>query len=185
MTSLAGRLDVLRAAAFVLLRVDPPGDLARREARLVELQLLHDALDQAQLVVAVEHLEAFRQLGVLPVQAQQAVREAVEGADPHAARCRCAAARRRDARISPAALLVKVTARMPCAGTPMHLVQPGDAVREHARLAGAGAGEDQVVAGRGGDGLALGGIEGVEQVGNIHRGILRAALPPGVHASAK
>ena len=79
-------LDVLRAPALVLLRVDPPRDLARREARVVELQRLHHALDQAQLVVGVEHLEAFRQLRVLPVQAQQAVREAVEGADPHAAR---------------------------------------------------------------------------------------------------
>ena len=79
-------LDVLRAPAFVLLRVDPPRDLARREARVVEFQLLHHALDQAQLVVGVEHLEAFRQLRFLPVQAQQAVREAVEGADPHAAR---------------------------------------------------------------------------------------------------
>ena len=53
---------------------------------VVQLQLLHHALDQAQLVVGVEHLEAFRQLRVLPVQAQQAVRQAVEGADPHAAR---------------------------------------------------------------------------------------------------
>ena len=34
-------------------------------------------LDQPLLVVAVQHLEGLRQLGFLPVQAQQAVREAV------------------------------------------------------------------------------------------------------------
>ena len=45
-----------------------------------------DALDHAHLVVRVHHLEAFRQSGLAPVQAQQPVREAVEGADPHAAR---------------------------------------------------------------------------------------------------
>ena len=39
-------------------------------------------LDQALLVFAVEDLEALRQARLAPVQAQQAVADAVEGADP-------------------------------------------------------------------------------------------------------
>ena len=41
---------------------------------------------------------------------------------------------------------------------------PGDAAREHARLAGAGAREDAQRRRLAGDGLALAGIEPVEQV---------------------
>src|SRR3546814_7225661 len=50
------------------------------------LPIFDHALAQAQLVVAVEDLEAFGQLRVLPVQSQQPVRQAVEGADPQPAR---------------------------------------------------------------------------------------------------
>ena len=152
------RLDMLRATALVLLRVDPPGDLARREARFVELELLHDALDQAQLVVAVEDLEALRQLRVLPVQAQQAMREAMEGADPEPA---AAVAQQRVGAMAHLAggLVGEGHRENAVHGHAVHLVQPGDAVREHARLAAAGAGEDEVVAGGCGDRLALGGIE--------------------------
>jgi hypothetical protein len=81
-----GNLDVARAPALVLLRVDPPRHLARRIAAFVQLHRRDDALDHAQLVVRVHDLETFRQRRLAPVQAQQAVRQAVEGADPHAAR---------------------------------------------------------------------------------------------------
>jgi hypothetical protein len=108
---------------------------------------LHHALDQPQLVVAVEHLEAFRQLRLLPVQAQQAVGEAVEGADPHAARS--PPQLRVDARAHLAGGLVGEGDREDAVHRhAVHLVQPGDAVGQHAGLAGAGAGQHQVVAGR-------------------------------------
>jgi hypothetical protein len=55
-----------------------------------------------------------------------------------------------------------------------HLDQPADAVSEHARLAGTGAGEHQVVTGRGGYDVALVGIEFVEQVRDIHPAIVVA-----------
>jgi hypothetical protein len=168
-------LQVLRTPAFVLLRIDPPCDLPRREACFVQFQLLHDALDQTQLVVAVQHLEPFGQLRVLPVQAQQAMRQAVEGADPHArapaATARCSAL---GARAHLAGGLVGERHRKDAVRRhAVHLVEPGDAVGEHAGLAGTGAGEDQVVTGRCGDGLALRRIQRVEQVRNIHRPILR------------
>ncbi len=158
---------------FVLLRVDPPGDLPRREACLVQFQRLHHALDQALLVVAVQHLEAFRQPGVLPVQAQQAVGDAVEGAHPHAARL--AAELPGDARAHLAGRLVGEGHREDAVHRhAVHLVQPGDAVGQHAGLAGTGAGEDEIVARRGGHGLALGRVQPVEEVGDIHGGILPA-----------
>ncbi len=80
----AAGLDVLRAQAFVLLPVDEPLRLARRPALLVEAELADHPLDQALLVVGVENLEVLVQPGFLPVRAQQAMRQAVEGADPHA-----------------------------------------------------------------------------------------------------
>lgn len=54
----------------------------------------------------------------------------------------------------------------------MDFMQPGDAMGEDAGLAGTGAGEHEHVAGFGRDRLALRGVQAVEQVGNIHRGIL-------------
>src|SRR5207342_1007399 len=48
------------------------------------------------------------------------------------------------------------------------LVEPGDTVGEHAGLAGTGAGEHEIVARRCADGLALGGVQRVEQMRNIH-----------------
>jgi hypothetical protein len=53
-------------------------------------------------------------------------------------------AARRDC-ISFAALLVKVTARIPCDSDLSGRDQPGDARRQHTRLAAAGTGQDQGV----------------------------------------
>jgi hypothetical protein len=51
----------------------------------------------------------------------------------------------------------------------LHLDQPGDAVHQHAGLAGAGAGQHQPIAGLGGHRLALGVVQGIENVGYVHR----------------
>ena len=79
------RLDMLGATALVLLAVDEPLRLASRPAAVIQAEVANDALDQAQLVVGIEDLEAFRQAGFLPVGTQQPVGNAMEGADPHAA----------------------------------------------------------------------------------------------------
>jgi hypothetical protein len=112
---------------------------------------LIDPPDEALLVVAVEDLEPLRQPGFAPVQAQQAVGDAVEGADPHAARAGRPSNCSMRWRISAAALFVKVTARMPCGEHADHFGQPRDAVHQHARLAAAGAGQHE----RNGPGGAL------------------------------
>ena len=52
------------------------------------------------------------------------------------------------------------------------LHQPGNAVHQYAGLAAAGPGQHQHVGIGGADGGALGIIQGVEYVGDIHRGIL-------------
>ena len=77
-----------------------------------------------------------------------------------------------------AALLVKVTARMLCGRGALGLDHPGDAVREHARLAAAGAGQHQHRAERRGDRRALRVVQGIEDRGQIHGGrILRERVP--------
>ena len=50
------------------------------------------------------------------------------------------------------------------------LDEPGDAVREHARLAAAGAGEHEHGPERGGDRLALRVVQGIQNRGQIHEG---------------
>ena len=66
-------------------------------------------------------------------------------------------------RISPAALLVKVTARIEL-GRDARSQQVGDASGDHPRLARAGPGQDEQRAVDMGDGLALRGREIGEQV---------------------
>ena len=169
-------LDVLGTPALVLLLVDPPGNLLGRVLGIIDFQRLDHALDQPQLVIAVEHLEAFRQPRLGKMQPQQAVGQAMEGADPHPA----AAGRqlRIDAVAHFAGGLVGEGHREDAMGWHAHdFMQPGDAVGQHPGLAGTGAGKDQVVSGRRGNGLALGCVEPVEQVGNIHWRILRESRP--------
>ncbi|GHH53704.1 hypothetical protein GCM10009090_19430 [[Pseudomonas] boreopolis] len=57
-------------------------------------------------------------------------------------------------------------------------------MREHARLAGSGARQHQIVPGRSGNGLALGGVQVIEQMRDIHPRILREA-GPGTRRSGK
>ena len=148
-------LERFRPQALVLLLVDEPLDLARHPTRLVELLRLHQFFYEPQLVVRVEDLEALRQAGLAPVQAQQAVRDAVEGADPERR------ARHAEERLDAAAHLARGlvgegdgedAVRRGALG----LDEPGDAVHQHARLAAARAGEHHHGTDGRGHGLALG-----------------------------
>ncbi|EMH76398.1 hypothetical protein EHI8A_126200 [Entamoeba histolytica HM-1:IMSS-B] len=131
---IAGGLDVLRSQAFVLLAVDEPLRLACRPALLVEAQFADHPLDDALLVVAVEDLEILRQPRFLPVRAQQAVGQAVEGADPHALRTH--AEQLLDAVAHLGGGLVGEGHREDGVRRgPFDLDQPGDAVHQHPGLA--------------------------------------------------
>jgi len=134
--------EVLRAVALVLVVIDEPLHLARHPARLVVLGRLQHLLDEALLVLGVEDLEALGELRLAPVHAQQAVRDAVEGADPE--RRPRQAEQLLDARAHLAGGLVGEGDREDAVRRgALGLDHPGDAVREHARLARARAGEHQ------------------------------------------
>ena len=132
-----------------------PLRLARRPLRLVEIHRTLRPLDHAQLIVAVDDLELLRQIRLAPVRAQQTVRNAMERPDPHAANgpvhqlldtcphLRSGLVRERDG-------------ENPFRQRLSRLEIPRDPVHEHARLAAAGARENERL--RCGDGhrLALG-----------------------------
>ncbi|MNO78142.1 hypothetical protein D3C76_692700 [compost metagenome] len=169
-------LDMLRAQAFVFLAVDEPLSLACRPLLFIQAELAHHPLDQALLVVAVENLEVLHQPGFLPVSPQQAMGQAVERAHPHAGR------------VYPQQLLDALAHFCRSLVGEGHrqdrmrrglldLDQPGDAVHQHAGFTGTGAGKHQLTPERGGYGLALGVIEGVQQEGEVvcaHPAILGA-----------
>ena len=71
-----------RALEFILATVDEAGHLWRRPLFLIQIQAAQHPLEQPGLIIAVENLESARQAGFLPVLAQQAVGDAVKGADP-------------------------------------------------------------------------------------------------------
>ena len=165
--------------ALVLGRIDEPGGLARRKARLVQAQRADRALDQALLVVAVEDLERLRQPGLAPVLAQQPVRDAVERADRQAARALRMRIRQQLALAARAHLAGRLVGERDREDRPrrrvLDLEKPGDAMGQHAGFAGAGAGEHEVVARRRRHRLALSRIQVVEQMRNIHEWIVMAA----------
>jgi hypothetical protein len=55
------------AAAFVLVRVDEPLDLAWHPAALIKVPRLQNLADEAHLVLGVQDLKALRQMGFAPV----------------------------------------------------------------------------------------------------------------------
>jgi hypothetical protein len=154
--------------------------LTRRPALLVQTELADHPLDQPLLVVAVENLEGLAQPGFLPVRPQQAVRQAVEGADPHAGRVDTH--QLLDAVTHLGSGLVGEGHRQNGVGRGVFdLDQPGDTVHQHSGFTGTSAGQDQLTAHGGRYGLTLGIVEGIQQKGEIiaHRGILGGGVTPG------
>ena len=160
-------LQRLRAQALVLLVVDEPGDLARHPARLVESLALEELLHHAQLVLGIEDLEALWQACFTPMQAQQAVRDAVEGADPE--RAARDAEQPLDARAHLGRGLVGEGDREDAVRRgALGLDQPGHPVGEHARLATARTGKHQHRADGAGDRRALRVVQRREDRGEVH-----------------
>ncbi len=169
-------LDVFSALALFFRRIDEVLRLARREPFFVDVERLQDALDRRVLVLRIEDLKELRQAGVAVMRAQEAVAQAVKGADPHPAGVD--RQHRRDAREHFLCRLVgegdgedAVRADVP------GLDEPGDASGENARLARAGAGEDQRrLVGKGDRGELL-GVEVFKETGHA---LVRewAILPP-------
>ena len=158
-----GRLaELRRAPAFFLVTVDEPLRLFRRPVAFVETETLEHAPDQTVLVLGIQNLETLEQPGLLPVRAQQPVRQPVKRADPHAAHRLLEHAL--DARAHFGGGLVgEGHGKNGVRRYPFDAHEPGDAVREYPGFAGAGAGQYQQRAGTGGHGFALGGVEIGEQ----------------------
>ena len=139
---LVARLHHVRSQALFLGVGHEPLELARREAIVVDVVRAVQALDQRQLVLRIEDLEELRQVRLAVVRAQHPVAQAVERADPHAARVD-----RRERGQPQQHLLRRLVGerhredreRPRLAGGE----QPRDAGGQHARLAAAGAGQDQ------------------------------------------
>ena len=174
------RRQILRRPAAVLPVVDDAGERARRPALLVDILGLDDLLHQADLIVGVEDGEVRLQADQLGVAAQELDADRMERAEPlHA--LDGAADELADALLHLARGLVgegdgEDFPRPRLAGGE----QMGDARRQHARLAGAGAGEHQNRPFGGLHRLALFRVEAVE-IG----GAARTHRPGGDTADAR
>ena len=164
---IAVALNMMRAQPFIFLAVDVPHRLARRPLFLIEVHRLNQTLQQTQLVFAVEDLKVLRQVGIQMVRAQQTVRQAVEGAHPHAAlggahqlADTVTHLRRR--------FVGKGHRHNGIRGTVLHAQQPGDTVHQNARLTTARPCQNQHIGARGRYGFTLFVIKAVEQVRNVH-----------------
>ena len=169
----AAGLDALRADALILLPVNEPLRLLGRPALFIQAEVADYPLDQALLIVRVENLEVLGQPRFFPVRTQQAVSQAVEGADPHAGRG--VAQHVFDTVAHLGGRLVGEGHRQDAVWRDVQaLDQEGDAVYQHTGLARAGTGQHQLMTRRRGDRVVLGGIEGGESVIEVilHRGIL-------------
>jgi hypothetical protein len=134
--------DLARPDALFLLAVDEVHELARREPVLVGIGGLQHALDGGQLVLRVKDGEGLRQACLAVVHAQHPVGKAVERADPHPARVN--RQHRGNAGEHLARGLVGERHREDvgrCGACAFD--KPGNARREHARLAATRAGENE------------------------------------------
>ena len=168
-------LHCVRPQARLLLAVNEVGQVSGRKLFVVDVEPLQQALDGGQLVGRIEDLEQLRQAGIAVVGAQQAIAQAVESADPHAARVD--GQHGREAGEHLLRRLVgegdgEYALRADLAG----LDQPGDARGEYARLARAGTGKHQGMLRRQGDGGELGRVEPAEQVGHGRKPVCEAKL---------
>ncbi len=170
------RLDLLRAQALFLAGSDEPLRLARRIALFVEAHAFHQPLDERELILGVENLEQLRQAGLAMVHAQQPVAQAVKSTHPHAARVDRQHGRNAREHLFRRLVGESDGEQTQRAGLPA-LDQPCDARGEHARLAAAGAGQNERGLMRQGDGFELMFVEAVEKT-RCHylRGKLKGAV---------
>ncbi len=136
------RLDLIRPRACLLRAVDQRLQLARGKALIVDAARLVHPFDQRQLVLHVHDLEQLGQPRIAIVGAKHAVAQAVKGADPHAARVD-RRQRGEPGEHLPGCLVGEGHREHRGRACLTCRQQPGDPRREHARLAAAGAGENQ------------------------------------------
>ena len=154
-------LELERHHQLVFRRGDAVHERVYRKALRIDVQLGHDLLVQALLIVSVVDGEVAREAQALGIGAQDAHAHAVERRHPHAAGARpheaaealahlgCGLVRERDGEDLPR-------------GHAVVLDEVRDAVREHARLARAGARQHEQRPVYRGDRLALRPVQGFD-----------------------
>ena len=159
---LVARLDLVRAQALLLRPGNEMLQLPRRKPLVVDAVRLVQPLDQRELVLRVHDLEELRQVRVAVMRAQHPVAEAVERADPHPAHVD-----RRHRRQAHQHLLRRLVRERDGENRQRRRLtgreQPREARGQHARLAAAGAGQDQRRSMRQRDGGELLGVEVCEK----------------------
>ena len=154
--------ELVRSYERILGVGDQPVDATRRELLRVDAVALHDALDHGLRVVLVVDRERRRAANEVRCTAQHPRADRVEGADPHADGR--AAEQPADAILHLAGGLVRERHREDAAGIHAVLVdQPREPRREHPRLARSGTGQHEQRSVDVQHGLALGGVERVQQ----------------------
>ena len=134
---------------LILLPIDEPGHLARGPALFVKIEAAEDPLDQALLVIRIENLKVFGKARFLPVGPQEAMGEAVKGADPKLARGNGNELLKPRPHLR-GGLVRKGHGQKAMGRQPLGLGKPGHAMGEHTGLPRAGAGEhEHVPTGRG------------------------------------
>ena len=157
-----GRHHVFGAQPFFLATGNEPAQLLGRKALIVHVVLLAQALDGRELVLRIQNLESSRQARRHMVGAQQAVAQAVESANPHAAHV--VGQHGRQAGVHLLGRLVGKGHGHDAAGRDLPcLQQPGNARGQHPRLARARTRQHQRMALRQGHGGTLLIVQALQQ----------------------
>ena len=127
----------------------------------VDVQLGHDVFHQALRIIVVVDGEALEKAQALAVGAQDAHAHAVEGAHPHAAGGGAHEAAEALAHLGGGLVGERDGQNLPRLDAQV-FEHMGDAIREHARLAAAGAREDEQRSFGAEHRFALGAVEGIE-----------------------
>ena len=162
-------IDLMRTQPFFLAARDERLHLARRIALVVDAVVLEQALDQPELVIAVDDLKMLGQAGVLPVGAQQPMGDGVEGTNPHMAQRQAQQGLEASTHL-PGGLVGEGHRQHGVGREPFGLHQPGNAMHQHPGLSRTGPGQHQHIALGRADGLALGRIQVVENRRDIIHG---------------
>ena len=151
------RVEVTGGNEVVLRLGDAVHQLVHGKALRVDVQLGHDVLVQPLQIVRVVNGEVLREAQPLGVGPQHAHAHGVEGGHPHASRARAHELRQTLAHLGGRLVGEGDGEDLPRSRQVL-LQDVGDAVREHARLAGAGAGQHQKRSLGGNDRLSLGAV---------------------------
>ena len=147
---------------FFFATANEPLQLLGWKALFVHIELFHQALDRRELVLRVQNLKALRQIRHFVMRPQEAVAQAMKGANPHAAHVHRQHARQAREHLF-GRLIGKSDGHYTAGRDLPGLHEPGDPRGEHARFARTRACEDERMFVGQSDGGELLGVEIAQQ----------------------